>query len=85
MDHSGWRSRGYLPHCDEQGLVQHIVFGLADAIPRSVPSSVTGPEARAKWADRIFDRGHGSRLLAKSANATIVSRLCCMEMVNVML
>jgi REP element-mobilizing transposase RayT len=55
-------------------LVQHIVFGLADAMPRSVPNSVTGPAARAEWADRVFDRGHGSRLLARSANASLVER-----------
>jgi putative transposase len=24
--HRGWTSRGYLPHCDGGGLVQHIVF-----------------------------------------------------------
>jgi putative transposase len=74
MDHSGWRSRGYLPHCDEQGLVQHIVFGLDDAMPRSVPSNVSEPAARAEWADKAFDRGHGSRLLAQSPNAALVER-----------
>jgi REP element-mobilizing transposase RayT len=29
MEHSGWRSRGYVPHCDAAGLVQHIVFSTA--------------------------------------------------------
>jgi REP element-mobilizing transposase RayT len=71
---TGWRSRGYLPHCDEQGLVQHIVFGLADALPRSVPTTITESDARAKWADKVFDRGHGSRLLAEARNAAIVER-----------
>jgi REP element-mobilizing transposase RayT len=28
-----WRSRGYLPHFDAQGMQQHIVFGLADSLP----------------------------------------------------
>ncbi len=31
MNVTGWRSRGYLPHCDAAGLIQHIVFGLSDA------------------------------------------------------
>src|SRR5690349_17325064 len=74
MGHTGWRSRGYLPHCDEQGLVQHIVFGLDDAMPRSVPSSIIEPTARAEWADRAFDRGHGSRLLSGAGNAAIAER-----------
>jgi REP element-mobilizing transposase RayT len=72
MSATGWRSRGYLPHCDEHSLVQHIIFGLADAMPSSVPSSITDPAKRARWADRAFDRGRGSRLLARRANATTV-------------
>ncbi len=31
MDHAGWRSRGYLPHCDGAGLIQHIVFSTIGA------------------------------------------------------
>jgi len=29
----GWYSRGYLPHFDASGVVQSIVFRLADAVP----------------------------------------------------
>jgi REP element-mobilizing transposase RayT len=35
MQHAGWRSRGYVPHCDGAGIVQHIVMstiGTADGI-----------------------------------------------------
>ena len=28
-----WRSRGYLPHCDEIGLIQHITYRLSDSVP----------------------------------------------------
>lgn len=66
--HLGWRSGGYLPHCDEAGLVQHIVFGLADAVPkRSRPPSVF-------HADRLLDTGYGSCLLGNAACAEIVER-----------
>jgi hypothetical protein len=30
----GWYSRGYLPHFDGPGSVQHITFHLADSLPR---------------------------------------------------
>jgi len=72
MSSTGWRSRGYLPHCDERGLVQHVVFGLADALPSSVPSEIASPEERAAWADKEFDRAVGSRLLAKPNVAELV-------------
>jgi putative transposase len=26
MQHAGWRSRGYIPHCDAAGVIQHIVM-----------------------------------------------------------
>jgi putative transposase len=74
MTHAGWRSRGYLPHCDERGLVQHIIFGLADALPNAVPSNVVDPTKRAEWADRAFDVGHGRRLLAKADYAAGLER-----------
>ena len=31
-----WYSRGYLPHRDKPGLVQHITFRLADSLPYNV-------------------------------------------------
>jgi putative transposase len=72
MTSTGWRSRGYLPHCDERGLIQHIVFGLFDSIPHEAPPSLSRPDDRAEWADRALDAGHGCRLLARPANAEIV-------------
>jgi len=74
MPHPGWRSRGYLPHCDERALVQHIVFGLFDALPGEAPPSLTRPDHRAEWADAQLDRNLGCRLLANAANAEIVQR-----------
>ena len=71
MKTSGWRSRGYLPHCDERGLVQHIVFGLSDGF-RSPPSHIDDPIERALWVDRELDAGHGSRLLAMPRHAQVV-------------
>jgi len=72
MAHAGWRSRGYLPHCDERGLVQHIVFGLFDSLPGAAPPSLSRPSDRAEWADAMLDRGYGCRLLMHAENAAIV-------------
>lgn len=71
MTVTGWKSRGYLPHCDKQGLVQHIIFGLNDGF-RAPPPAIEDVTKRAQWADREFDAGHGSRLLANPDLALIV-------------
>jgi REP element-mobilizing transposase RayT len=64
--HLGWRSRGYLPHCDAAGLTQHIVFGLSDSIPpgKRPPSAI--------HADRVLDAGHGACVLREAACAKFV-------------
>ena len=71
FDHAGWRSRGYLPHCDAATLIQHIVFGLHDALPARAAPLRTAKE-RFLWSERELDAGHGQRLLANPQNANIV-------------
>ena len=70
MDHLGWRSRGYLPHCDAAGLFQHIVFSLADALPLA-PKNLNADQSVA-WTEAELDRGHGSRVLARNGIASIL-------------
>lgn len=72
MPNTGWRSRGYLPHCDERGLVSAYRFGLADAMPSKTPHGLSRPDLRGDWADDQLDRGMGCSLLAKPANARLV-------------
>ena len=72
--HAGWRSRGYLPHVDAGGAVQHIVFRLADSLPRGVMTKLASMTAHARMhatADSL-DKGEGSRLLGDPAVARIV-------------
>lgn len=64
--HLGWHSRGYLPHCDAAGLVQHVVFGLADSLPKSAKPPST------MHADRLLDTGYGSCLLGQAECASHV-------------
>lgn len=64
--HLEWYSRGYLPHRNAAGLIQHIVFSLADAIPATAkpPSTI--------HADRLLDSGNGACLLRTAEHAAFV-------------
>lgn len=59
MGVKGWHSRGYLPHYDGPGVIQHVVFHLHDAAPEA-------------GGDDVLDRGLGSALLRDAACARIV-------------
>ena len=74
---AGWnfpRSRGYVPHCDNVGLVQHIVFRLADSLPAAkVESLDTTPTIqRLAAAEAALDRGFGARSLCDPRVAALV-------------
>jgi len=67
--HKGWRSRGYLPHCDAAQLIQHLVFGLADALPAgAAPTS-------AVHGDQLLDTGHGACLLRRPECAATIEEV----------
>jgi REP element-mobilizing transposase RayT len=65
----GWRSRGYLPHLDFRGTVQHVVFSLADSLP-ALTDGETSPSMQAIEAE--LDRGLGECLLRDVRCAKIV-------------
>ena len=68
---TGWRTRGYLPHRDQDHLIQHIMFNLTDALPRPYD----GPdesERRVRWNEAELDAGHGENLLSAIDCAQIV-------------
>ena len=77
-----WRSRGYLPHHDHPGLIQHITFHVADSLPadaiarmESDVASMTDETAACERRQRIqdlLDAGHGSCPLRPASNAAIV-------------
>lgn len=82
----GWCSRGYLPHFDQDGLVQHITFRLADSLPKEVitrwkselgwkessnSSSAEAKELR-KRISQYEDSCHGKCVLRDPRNAQIV-------------
>lgn len=69
----GWRSRGYLPHIDKEGLTQFITWRTADSLPSHVVEawkeelkSTPDQERRIELARRTeayCDAGHGECLL----------------------
>ena len=77
-----WHSRGYLPHFDSPGVVQHITFHLADSLAtdaikaieseiRLVPEPQRDPERR-KCLEAWIDAGHGSCVFRNSAIARLM-------------
>jgi hypothetical protein len=48
-EHAGWRKRGYLPHYDATGAVQHIVFRLADALPAKLAARLERAPVKDRW------------------------------------
>jgi type I restriction enzyme R subunit/putative DNA methylase len=79
---TSWYSRGYVPHFDAPGTVQHITFHLADSLPveavdrmqlqlENLSESEQKIEQRKRIND-LLDMGHGSCLLRISECARIV-------------
>ena len=79
---SQWYSRGYLPHFDAAGVVQHVTFHLADSLPReavermqqeleALPEEQRTVERRQRIQD-LLDSGLGSCILGHAECARIV-------------
>jgi hypothetical protein len=77
-----WHSRGYLPHFESAGVIQHVTFHLADSLPRDVvkrlneelqrlPPEQQDPRRRER-IQAWMDAGHGSCILRQPAIAEMV-------------
>jgi REP element-mobilizing transposase RayT len=53
MQHAGWRSRGYIPHCDGAGIIQHIVIRTIGAIA----------DADATEGQHLFEQSEASAIV----------------------
>ena len=70
-DPSVWRSRGYLPHIDDKGLLQFITFRLGDSVPKDVLERWRDEQSRCDITDATYrrrvetylDQGYGSGAL----------------------
>jgi putative DNA methylase len=81
-----WRSRGYLPHFDQPGLIQSITFRLHDSVPTKVVEKwrrelnwvdgLDGTDPREvelrERIDKYEDAGHGECLLNDPRVAELV-------------
>jgi putative transposase len=77
-----WHSRGYLPHFESPGTVQHIAIHLADSLPEESAIRIKAetthlpPDQRASErrnrADAWIDAGHGGCLLREPELAATV-------------
>jgi REP element-mobilizing transposase RayT len=74
MTRPGWHSRGYLLHCDENGLVQHVVFRLADSLPAAAlrKTERLGKIERFAKCERLLDAGNGAATLKSPDAAELV-------------
>ena len=78
----GWHSRGYLPHFEGRGAIQHVTFHLADSLPQVMlrpleaelnilPIEKRDVERR-KRVDAWIDAGHGACVLRQPGIADMV-------------
>ncbi len=72
--HTGWRTRGYLPHYDAAEQIQHVIFRLADSLPAKVEAEIgrLPPVERGREAEGWLDAGHGSGVLGRPEVAELV-------------
>ena len=79
----GWYSRGYLPHIDETGLVQHITFHLADSLPREVVEQMkTKTDALSEKERDVVKRKRIQELLDSGIGSCILERADCARIVE---
>jgi putative DNA methylase len=63
MTSKGWHSRGYLPHFDAKGVVQHIVLHTRAALPVAILAEMANLEARERH--RLLDAALDASLSGK--------------------
>jgi putative transposase len=74
LNKPGWHDRGYLPHFDANGVLQHVVFRTFGSITPDVMAKVhelPEPE-RAKALDRFLDNSVSGQLFENSKCADIM-------------
>jgi putative transposase len=81
----GWHTRGYMPHRDDTGLIQHVTVHLEDSLPKSAIERIelslentSGEEHDTLRRQRMHEwivAGHGSCILQQPQIAEMVERV----------
>lgn len=76
---NAWKSRGYLPHFDNDLVYQFITYRLADSLPKDVieryiqlRDSDEESAMHCKYMESVLDNGAGSCILGRSDIAALV-------------
>jgi putative transposase len=71
MKQKGWHRRGYLPHFDVKGIVQHVVLCTKDALSQHVVEALSecDPTQRRRMADETLDRSRDGNLFCDATCA----------------
>lgn len=74
--HRGWHDRGYLPHFDQPGSIQHVVFSVHGSVPKRLLEQLSDPfitaDERRTEIDAMLDRGEGPDWLSRPEIADLV-------------
>jgi putative transposase len=74
MEHTGWHSRGYLPHFDSEDIVQFLTFRLADSLPAEAAVRLRQAKHPESLRDEMLDRGWGACWLRSDRIASLVEQ-----------
>jgi putative transposase len=76
MERKGWHSRGYIPHFDGSGLVQHVVLRTFNSLPKDTLEPLPNEETaqRRTRIDAALDRSQSGRTFAEEAAAQTMAQ-----------
>jgi putative transposase len=74
MKEKGWHNRGYIPHFDGAGLVQHIVLRTANSLPSEMLKLVATEDIdkRRSRIDRALDQSQTGKIFNDVACANVM-------------
>lgn len=72
----GWHSRGYLPHYDANGIVQHVVLRTRDSLPSAFYGSISrlDPREKRKLIDEALDASTTGKVFEDARCSNVLER-----------
>jgi putative transposase len=74
IEKPGWHTRGYLPHYDQNTLLQHVVFRTFGSLPKHASKSLESQDHLKNCAaiDLALDQSRDGAIFSNTANAIIM-------------